>query len=506
MSDDMLLEVRDVSKSFPGVQALRNVNLEIHQNEVVAFVGENGAGKSTLLNILSGLFRPDSGEIIYKGASYEPANYHDATLTGISRVFQEQGLVPNIPVYENLFISHEKRFTRLGVLSRRRMNHLAGEVLADAGLDVKPTDITGTLPFPVRQMLEVIRAFAVPTFLGVEHPLVLLDEPTAGLDANETELLYARLRRFREHGSAVLVSHALFEALELCDRIYVFKDGEIVDMVFPKDVNESRLHELMVGRQRDREYYKEDCQRAQGDRVVLEVSSGCARGCFHDVSLRLHEGEILGIGGMLGSGKSELGRVLAGDLRMDSGELSVFGATIRHPTVRKMLRAGVGYIPGERAIEGLILYLPVQWNMTLPIVPELTKAGYYNMGEEKRIVQKHCEMLNIKTASRETLVVNLSGGNQQKVVLAKWLAKEVKILILENPTRGMDAGVKADIYAFLRELAANNVSIVLITDELLELIGMSNSIAIMKEGMITSMIEATAEAKPTEKELVQFMV
>lgn len=506
MSDQVLLEVRDVSKSFPGVKALQDINLHIKRNEVVAFVGENGAGKSTLLNILSGLFAPDNGEMVYKGEPFRPANYHEATLCGVSRVFQEQGLVPNIPVYENLFISHEKRFTKLGILDRRAMCAKAREILKDSGLKIDPTDITGALPFPVRQMLEVIRAFAVPELLGTQNPLVLLDEPTAGLDATEMELLYDRLRRFRQNGSAVLVSHALFEALELCDRIYVFKDGRLVDMVYPKDVNESRLHELMVGRQRDREYYKEDCQHTPSERVVLELDSASAHGCFHDVSLKLREGEILGVGGVLGSGKTELGRALAGDLRLDAGTLSVFGEVIDRPGVRTMMQAGVGYIPGERATEGLILYLPVQWNLTLPVVPELTTKGYFDMGREKRLADEHCGMLSIKTASRDTLAVNLSGGNQQKVVLAKWIAKNVQIFVLENPTRGMDAGVKSDIYAFLRDLTVRGVSIVLITDELLELIGMSNRIVIMKEGMITSVIEAPPEDKPTEKRLVSCMV
>ena len=509
MTEPILL-MEGVQKHYPGVQALRGVSLEIREGEILGLVGENGAGKSTVLNVLCGVAQLDAGEITLRGQPYRPHGYHDAMLHGVARVFQEQALVPNIPVFENMLMSHEARFKQLGVfINKRRMVAQARDELKLLDLDIDPRAETASLDTSTRQAIEIARACSVSSMLGIERPIVLLDEPTAALTSEEITSFFALVRQLRERMSFVFVSHRLTEVLELCDRVYVLKDGQLVAEADPKTTSESRLHALMVGRERDEDYYAERRQRTQYGEVVLEAEGLSHGGFFRDVSLKVRAGEILGIGGVLGSGKNELGRALAGVLSHEKGTVTISGRKPRGKGLAGKMALGLGYVPQERHTEGIMLNLPVDWNMTLASVKDNCEShgrGWLSMKKEKSVVKEYVDKLNVKTPSSKTIAMNLSGGNQQKVVLAKWLMRNPKVLILNNPTFGIDAGAKEEIFRLIRDLTDSDLAVVLISDDLLELIGLSDRILVMKDGVVTSEIDSAASSKPSETEVVAHMV
>jgi ribose transport system ATP-binding protein len=506
-----LLDVRGLSKRFPGVKALDGVNLYINENEIVGLIGENGAGKSTFLNILCGLYPPDEGEVLLHGKPFRPGGYHEATLRGISRVYQEQALVPNIPVYENMMLSHEELFIKYGFfLDKKKMIEEARKELNDLGLEVDPAATTESYDFSVRQIVEIAKACSLSRLLRITQPLILLDEPTSALTQEQIYALFQIVRRLKTGASFIFVSHRLTEVVELSDRIYVLKDGQITAMLDdPKNQNEASLHRLMVGRDRDEDYYKEQEQLSTGDNVLLQVRNFCKAGVFSRITFELKSGEILGIGGVLGSGKSELGKAIAGILGRDEGELVLEGRALTDKSFDTLIDKGIGYVPAERNLEGIITDFSVTWNISLPGVRNIfSKAfGLLNIKKEQAVAQEYIKELGIKTPSATTLCLSLSGGNQQKVLLSKWLCQNPKLLILDNPTRGVDAGAKEEIYGILRKLiATQNISIILISDELLELIGMSNRILIMKDGALKIEVASSVGSKPSEEELVGYMV
>ena len=503
-----LLEMRGIIKSFPGVYALRGVNLTIGKGEVVGLVGENGAGKSTLMNIMNGVDHPDAGSILLNGRPIAPHSYYEATLLGIFRIYQEQALVPNIPVFENLFLSHEAHFSRFGLLDRRAMVRAAWQIFKEFGHErINPTAVTDSYDFSTRQVIEIIRAFALANVLQIDTPVILLDEPTASLSKEEIDFLGQLLRGIKHRAGILFVSHRLSEVHEWSDRIYIQKDGEIVAEVDASSSTERSLHELMVGRVRDEEFYKENRQRQPGDDTVLTLNNCSGVSAFRNVSLRLHSGEILGIGGVLGSGKSELGRAIAGAFPLVEGSIDIFGRTIVHPTIQTMLETGVGYVPPERHEDGIILSFPVAWNISLVHTAVQNHPPYLlDLRRERTDAQSSIQQLQIRPQNSMALARNLSGGNQQKAILARWLVRDVKILILDNPTRGVDAGAKEDLYTLVRELTGKGVAIILISDDLLELIGLSNRIMIMRDGQQTLEIATPQQNKPQEAALVAQMV
>jgi ribose transport system ATP-binding protein len=343
-------------------------------------------------------------------------------------------------------------------------------------------------------MIEIARAFALSSLLGVERPILLLDEPTEGLTDAEVASLFGHMNKAKARASLIFVSHRLSEVLAICDRIYVFKDGQVVCDRPAKGGTVSELHQLMVGRARDAQFYKEDLQREPGDDVVMSVSRLSKAGCFSDV---------------LGSGKEELGAALVGAASYDEGEVVVEGKALRRGSVVAAARAGVGHIPKERHGEGVIEGLSVCWNASLPSIRHRLSSrllGYLHIREEKKLAEEYVEKLRIRTPSINHKIGALSGGNQQKVVVAKWLAAEPHVLILNNPTRGVDVGAKHELYTIFREIAREGVPMILISDELLELIGLSNRILVMREHKVVWEEQAPPDRKPQEAELVRHMV
>ena len=512
MSDqEIVLRGRGITKSFGGTEALRDVDFDVSMNQVVGIVGENGAGKTTLFNIISGIVAPDAGEMVCRGRPFAPTGYRDASQVGISRVFQEQALIPTIRVYENLLLSHEATYSWAGqLIDKKRMVATAQRIIDQAGLDIDVRRPTASYSFSKRQLIEIARACIVPTeVLGIQDPIVLLDEPTSALEKSDEEVFRKLITRLRERASIVFVSHRLSEVLELSDVIYVLKDGKLVATVDPASATERVLHERMVGREREADYYHESDQLEVADRPVVYRVQGLTRGGhYDDVSLEVRGGEIVGIGGLLNSGKSEFGKGVSGIIAPESGSVQMNDGDPELPDVCRLTARGLAYVPAERLLEGLISRFSAAWNVSLAGGGDLfaNRFGVWSGRREAEVTESYIQKLAIKASGPHVLCSTLSGGNQQKVVLARWLCRDVKVLILDNPTRGVDAGAKEEIYKLIRKLSSEGVGIILITDELLELIGLSNRVVIMRHGRVAETIDASVNAKPTERQLIEIML
>lgn len=509
-TDHPALSATSLSKRYGETVALDAVDLVLEPRRVVGLVGENGAGKSTLLNILSGITLPDSGRLEIRGNPSSLKSYSEAQRLGVARVFQEQALIANIPVFENLLLGSEARFARFGQFMRRReMIRLAQEMIDEAGAGIDVRHLTSDLSFSQRQLVEIVRACIGPGILfGSVMPIIVLDEPTASLEKGDEALFFDLLAKVRRSSTVLLVSHRLSEILAVCDEVIVLKDGRRVASVTPAQADERDLHRLMVGRERDADYYHEEEQRDDGLGPVRFAARGFTRSnAYHEVGFEVRAGEILGIGGLLDSGKSELGKGLAGIERPDGGEIRLGDERWVKPAIETLIPKGLGYVPAERLAEGMIASQPVAWNISSASGADLFSAwGIWKHRHETAVSAAFLKSLRIKVRSPQEPCARLSGGNQQKVVLARWLARDLRVLVLDNPTRGVDAGAKEEIYALLRALTAKDVAIILITDDLLELIGLANRIAVMRQGRLSRMIEARADGKPTEQALVALML
>ena len=499
------LSLINVEKRFPGVHALKNVSIDIGRGEVIGLIGENGAGKSTLMKILSGVYQPDSGEIRIAGQPTVFENAADANRKGIGMVFQEQSLLTNLTVGENIYLGNEAQFTRYGIVNWKSLYAAAARQLAKVQVDVDPRARADSLSFAARQMVELAKALTLEEHAG-DHLVILLDEPTSVLERAEIDILFARVRALKSRASFIFVSHRLDEVLEVSDRIYVMKDGGVVADLATADADTTKLHHLMVGRSLQAEYYREPLQKPFRDEVVLEADGLTLGHAYSDVNFKLHAGEILGIAGVIGSGREEMTRTLAGFAPHDQGKLRISGRDVRLTTPAEAVDLGMGYIPRERRVEGLVLFLPVAANITLADLASLTRHGLINSTEEKRLARTWVERLKIRTPGINTLCLNLSGGNQQKVVLAKWLQAKAKILILDHPTRGLDVGAKEEVYDLVRAITTEGLAVILTSDTLEETIGLSHTLLVMRDGKITHRADAKPGQKPRQVDLIGHMV
>lgn len=500
-----VLSLVNVDKRFPGVHALKSVSINIMHGEVVGLIGENGAGKSTLMKILSGVYQPDSGEIRIAGQLSKLESAADANRKGIGMVFQEQSLLTNMTVGENIYLGNEAQFTRFGIVDWKRLYAASARQLEKVQVDVDPRARADTLSFASRQMVELAKALTLEDHAG-DHLVILLDEPTSVLERAEIDILFSRVRALKSRASFIFVSHRLDEVLEVSDRIYVMKDGAVVADLKTSDANTTKLHHVMVGRSLQAEYYREPLQKPHRAEVVLEAERLSLGQSYKDVTFQLHAGEILGIAGVIGSGREELTRTLAGFAPHDSGTLRVNGQNVTLSTPAKAVDLGVGYIPRERRVEGLVLFLSVAANITLADLATLTQHGLINSKEERRVSESWVERLKIKTPTINTLCLNLSGGNQQKVVLAKWLQAKARILILDHPTRGLDVGAKEEVYDLARAVTSEGLAVILTSDTLEETIGLSHRLMVMRDGEITYRTDAAPGHKPRQVDLIGHMV
>lgn len=502
-----VLEATGITKRYPGVHALDGVSLTVRRGEVIGLVGENGAGKSTLLSILSGSEQPDEGEVRVGDRPPGLSSYAEANRAGVYRAHQDQGLLANMTVAENLFIGHESRFTTAGILRPRKMREFARRSISRDEMmreRLDETRLVSELPLDLRQLVEITRAFAVADLLGVEHPVVLLDETTASLNQDEVEDLFRHVRAHKGRASFVFVSHRLDEILGICDRVYVIKDGRVVAERQVGDTDEAELHRLMVGRDREENHYLESRRRTVFGDEVLRLERFGAGTDFADVSFSVRAGEIYGIGGLTGCGKSPLGQALVGDIS-SVGVAAVEGAPL--PAGRPTARVGrLAYGPLDRHGEGVSLLQSIRWNTTWSSLGQISRGPFLNLRRERRLVAEAMRRYRIAAPGMETSVGSLSGGNQQKVMLARLVASGARVLVLDNPTRGVDVGARQEIYAQLRDLTDQGLAIVMITDDLRELIGMSDRIAAMKDGRIVHEWNEETTRGLTEEDIVARMV
>jgi ribose transport system ATP-binding protein len=500
-----VLEVRNVSKSFPGVKALEDVSFAINKGEVVGLIGENGAGKSTLLKVLNGLYAPDSGGVFVNGKSVSINSPRQAFDAGIAMVFQEQSVLPTLTVAENIFLGREEEFIRFGLISKRRMNEAAAVELEKVQLKVNPATRCANLTFAERQMVEIAKALSLDSRIKGDVT-VLLDEPTSVLEKKEVDLLFRIVNDLKHRASFVFISHRLEEVLQISDRIYVLRDGRSVAEVEAKQATVKQLHQQMVGRQLHTEYYREARQALPQIDIVLEAKNLSKAAAFTDVSFKLHKGEVLGIAGVIGSGREDLARCLSGHAIADSGSIVSNGHSVVVRQPADAAAHSIGLVPAERKVEGIVASFTVSENMTLAALPKFVSAGVIRTSDEAKTAQSWINRLSIKTPSTKTMLGSLSGGNQQKVVLSKWRIADVSVLILDHPTRGIDVGAKEDVYELIRDMTAEGLAIILLGDTLDEVIGLSNRILAMRDGRITQEFESPAGNKPSQIELVTHIV
>lgn len=488
MSDEFTLEVRGICKSFPGVHALNDVSLGIKSGEVHALVGENGAGKSTLMKILSGAYTKDEGEILLRGQPVEIDNPAHAQELGISIIYQEFTLAPHLSAEANIYIGREPRSKFFSFVKKRQIRTEAQALVDDLGVDIEVSRLVRDLNVSQQQSVEIAKA------LSMNADIIIMDEPTSALAESEVDTLFEVIKRLKAKGyTFIYISHNLGEVFEISDRISVLRDGELIGTRETSELEPGEVIRMMVGRTLDDLFPKQEVEI--GD-PLLEVRNLSRRGVIHDVSFTLRRGEILGIAGLLGAGRSELMRCIFGADKTTSGEILMDGKQSRIRSPIDAVAAGIGFVPEDRKQQGLFLGLAMRINASAVILPELARFGFVNRTEEKERTQASIKSLQIKTAGHEQLVGDLSGGNQQKVVLAKWLAIKPKVLILDDPTRGIDVGAKVAIHMLMGEFAKQGVGIILISSELPEVLGMSDRILVMDGGMIKgefSREEATQE-------------
>jgi ribose transport system ATP-binding protein len=478
MEKKILLKATGISKQFPGVKALKNVDFEVYEGDVIGLVGENGAGKSTLMKILSGAYALDSGVIEFRGQSYQPHGPAEAQAFGISTIYQELALIPYLTVAENIFLNREPRlpFTP-GFINYSKMNNDAQELLAQLGMTVPATRQLKTLPIAAQQMVEIAKA------ISRSAQLIIMDEPTSSLASNDISLLFTLIKRLKERGIAVIfIGHRMEEVLGIADRIIVMRDGERVGTLPIKEANEEQIIRLMVGRKIDL-YPKQSTELGT---PVLEVRNLSDENFIQNVNLIVRRGEIVGMAGLIGAGRTEVARMIFGADPKMAGQILIDGVEKTIDSPLKAVQAGLGLIPEDRKQQGLVLGLDVKENITLSIIKRI--SGFLglvlrNKQDETAIYYK--DRLNIQTPGLWQLTRNLSGGNQQKIVIAKWLSMSPKLLILDEPTRGIDIGAKAEVHALMSQLTSQGIGILMISSELPEILGMSDRVIVMCNGRIT---------------------
>jgi ribose transport system ATP-binding protein len=481
-----LLHVQGVSKSFPGVKALDDMHLEARAGEVLAVVGENGAGKSTLMKLLSGVYQADEGEFSYNGEPYEPTSPKHAQEIGISIIHQEFNLMPDLTVAQNIFIGQEPRASKF-FLNERGLNRKASELIDRLRLPIAPGQLVGNLTVAKQQMVEIAKA------LSYDAKLLIMDEPTAALNDAEVEVLHDLIRRFVQPDTAVIyISHRMDELKRIADRITVIRDGRYVGTRETTETSMKEVISMMVGREISGEAKPEDVREDR--EVLLEVSGLRTKELLKDVSFELRKGEILGFAGLMGAGRTEVARAVVGADKVDGGTIRLRGQQVAIHNPAEAAKHRIGYLSEDRKQFGLLLEQEVNANIGLSALRERFQSwGFVKDRAMRKTSKEYVETLRIKTPSVDQTVKNLSGGNQQKVVIAKWLVKDCDILIFDEPTRGIDVGAKEEIYRLLNDLASDGKSIIMISSELPEILRMSHRIVVMSEGRVTGEI-AAAEA------------
>ena len=477
--EEYLLEMKNIHKRFPGVYALKGVDLTLKAGEVMALVGENGAGKSTIINILGGIYTRDEGEILIDGKDAGIHVIQDAKAAGINIIHQELVLVPYLSVAENIFLNREP--VNGGMVDYGKMYEMAQKFIDDLGLTgIRAEDKVAELTVAQQQMVEIVKS------VSFNARIIVMDEPTSSLSDREIDALFENIRSLKKRGIGIIyISHRLSELEQICDRVTVFRDGQSVAVANVSDVTNEEIVNLMVGREMTNYYTR--TYRKPG-KVVMSVKH-LSSNYVKDVSFDLREGEILGFSGLVGAGRTEVIKAILGFDEMTAGTVELYGNEIHIKNPSQAYAQKIGFIPESRREESLFALQSNRFNMTIRILKEFIQGVFVNRKKEEDIVDDYTEKLSIKMASRETLIQNLSGGNQQKVVIARWLATNPGILIMDEPTRGIDVGAKAEIYELMNQLAEQGMAIIMISSELPEIINMSDRVIVMRSGEISAVLE-----------------
>jgi ribose transport system ATP-binding protein len=468
------LEMIGITKKFPGVLALDNVSLNIERGKILALVGENGAGKTTLMKVLSGVFKMDSGEIKLDGKKIKIANPLASQNHGISIIYQDLNLMLNMDIAENIFIGREQRAGFY--IKKTKMHEDAKELLEKVGLDLSTKTLVKDLSTAQKQMVEVAKA------LSFKARVIIMDEPTSSLTESETKILFKIIKALKKNNVAVVfISHRLNEIFEIADEVAVLRDGQMVGSLKKEEMTNDTIIRMMVGRELKDIYAKLPVKIGE---TILEVKNLGTKGFLKDINFTLKKGEILGFSGLVGAGRSEVMRAVFGIDKKETGEIFIDGKETEIQSTVDSLKNGIGFLPEDRKEQGLILGMEVKENITLAALNLLSKMKIIDKKKEVNVALSYINKLSIKTPSVEHKISSLSGGNQQKVVVAKWIATEPKILILDEPTRGIDVGAKKEIHLLMSKLAQQGVAIIMISSELPEILGMSDRIVVMHEGRI----------------------
>jgi rhamnose transport system ATP-binding protein len=483
-----ILELRDVAKSFGPVVALANGTIELIAGEIHALVGENGAGKSTMVKTIAGIYQPDTGTIWMRG---EAVRFRDAAASkaaGISVIYQEPTLFPDLTVAENIFIGRQPR-GKFGLIDRQEMRNQASALFAQLGVPIDPDRVAEGLSIADQQIIEIAKA------ISLDARVLVMDEPTAALSGAEVDRLFAVARSLRDRGAAILfISHRFDEVFSLCERITVMRDGAYIATHRTAEITVDELVREMVGRDISALFPKQDATIGE---VVVSVRDLNRAGVFRDISFDVRAGEIVALAGLVGAGRTEVARAIFGIDRYDAGMVTVSGRALKRHSPQAAIDASMGFVPEDRRKQGLVMELSVARNATLTLRKQLARFGLIDSRRERAAAEEWSRRLQVKTGSQDLPVSTLSGGNQQKVVLAKWLATSPKFLIVDEPTRGIDIGTKAEVHRLISELAGQGIAVLMISSELPEVLGMADTILVMHEGRITAKLpraEATAEA------------
>lgn len=469
-----ILELRNITKEYPGVKALNRVNLEFYSGEVHALMGENGAGKSTLIKIISGAIKPNGGKIIVEGKEYDEMNPVLSQKLGIGVIYQEFNLVPELSIAENIFLG--RKLTNGLTINRKLMNEKADELMKSFGIDVDVRKPVKTLTVAYQQLVEIAKT------ISNDVKVLIMDEPSAPLTNREIDAMFEIIEKLRAKGIAIIyISHRMEEIFKISDKVSVMRDGEYVGTKLTKDTSRPELIQMMVGRE-----LKEQFPEAKSEigKIVLEVKNLSTPTLLKNVSFHVCEGEILGLAGLVGAGRTETARAIFGADQISSGEIYVRGERVQIHKPQDAIEKGIAYIPEDRKKHGVLLEMSVRENTSFIALKKISKAGVVDKVKDKKLAEEYIDKLKIKTPTMEQLSKNLSGGNQQKVVLAKSLASDSNIIIFDEPTRGIDVGAKQEIYHLMRSLAKEGMAIIMISSEMPELLGMSDRIIVMHEGKV----------------------
>ncbi|GIM46715.1 ribose import ATP-binding protein RbsA [Collibacillus ludicampi] len=489
----VILRMEGISKQFPGVKALERVQLTLHRGEVHALMGENGAGKSTLMKILCGVHRPDEGTILYKGKPVVWTNPLEARENGISVIHQELNLSPNLTIGENIFMGSKLPRNRLGMVKWNEIFESAAKILKSIGSDLDPRASVSTLSVAQQQMVEIARA------LSFHAEVLIMDEPTAALTDKEIDKLFSIIKNLKEKGVAIIyISHRMDEIFKISDRCTVFRDGNWVASMPIRETNPEHLVQLMVGRELKDLFQrpKETSVNLKGKTPVLEVKGLTDKKILKNVNLKVYPGEIVGVAGLVGAGRSELVRAIFGVSELIQGEIRIEGKKVAITSPIHAIAQGIALVPESRKEQGLFLDLSVKENLLMAVLQNYRKSGVLQWKKIDQGAEGYIQKLGIKVSSPDQKVVNLSGGNQQKVVLARWLSIQPKVLMLDEPTRGVDVGAKTEIHKIIHELSQTGLGVLVISSELPEILAVSDRILVMHEGRIKAELsskEATQE-------------